>query len=149
MHVMIVYDSKFGNTKAVAQTIGETMRGRANVDVFSTSEVESIPSDLDLLVVGSPTQAHGVEQTMKDFLDAVPTERVRDVRLAVFDTRVKWPKLLSGSAADGIAKRLERKGARLIHEPESFFVGDKEGPLLEDELTRASEWGEHLFAAIP
>lgn len=148
MHVVIVYDSKYGNTKAVAQTIGETMRSRAQVEVFSTSEVGTIPPDVDLLVVGGPTQAHGVEQTMKAFLETVHGENVQDVPVAVFDTRVKWPKLLSGSAADGIAKRLQRKGARLVDDPESFFVGDKEGPLLEDELARASEWGEHLFTVM-
>jgi flavodoxin len=148
MHVVIVYDSKFGNTRAVAQTIGETMSSRARVEVLATSEVGVIPPDVDLLVVGGPTQAHGVEQTMKSFLEAVPAEDVRDVPLAVFDTRVKWPKLLSGSAAEGIAKRLQRKGARLIDDPESFFVGDKEGPLLDDELSRAAEWGEHLFTVM-
>jgi flavodoxin len=148
MNVLVVYDSKYGNTLEVARQIGEAMKQGANVDLRSTSETGSVPQDLDLLIVGSPTQAHGVEQTMKDFLDNLPADSVRNVPVAVFDTRLKWPKLLSGSAADGVAKRLERKGARLVDDPASFLVEGAEGPLVEGEAHRAAEWGRHLLTEM-
>ncbi len=68
--------------------------------------------------------------------------------MAAFDTRFRWPELLSGTAARGIAKRLERKGARLIAEPESFFVEHKDGPLTEGELGRAASWARQLATAF-
>ncbi len=52
--------------------------------------------------------------------------------------------LLSGSAARGIASQLGKKGAQLVVEPESFFVGGKEGPLLEGEIVRATAWARQL-----
>jgi flavodoxin I len=99
-------------------------------------------------VLGAPTQRHGLEDTMRRFLDSLPPERLSGLPVAVFDTRMHWPKLLSGSAGDGIASRLTAFGARLLEEPESFFVADKEGPLREGETERAAEWGRRLQAHL-
>lgn len=148
MRALVVYDSKFGNTRAIAEKIGEGLEDGAEVDVRSTIDAGSLFQGVDLLVVGGPTQAHGVEATMREFLEQVPIASLDHVPVAVFDTRVRWPKLLSGSAADGIAKRLVRGGAELIDEPESFFVEDKEGPLRDGELKRAADWGRHLLAEM-
>ena len=51
---------------------------------------------------------------MKAFLDRLPAGSLEGVMAAAFDTRIDWPKLLSGAASKGIAQRLEAKGARLI-----------------------------------
>jgi flavodoxin len=145
MNVLVIFDSKYGNTRVIAQEIGKGLEREAEVTLQEVADVRAISRELDLLVVGSPTQAHGVEQMMKDFLDGLSTESVQGMRVAVFDTRLKWPKLLSGSAAEGIAKRLERRGANLIDEPASFLVEGAEGPLVEGEAHRAEEWGKHLL----
>ena len=150
MRALVVYDSKFGNTREIAMHIGEALKKDADavVEVVSTSDVDDLPAGLDLLVVGAPTQAHGVEATMREFLERLPFQQLADLPVAVFDTRVHWPKLLSGSAADGIAKRVKTKGAELVDEPESFFVSDKEGPLREGECDRAAAWGRHLLSEM-
>lgn len=150
MRALVVYDSKFGNTREIAMRIGAALKSgdEATVEVVSTAEVQDLPEDLDLLVVGGPTQAHGVEATMQEFLDMVSPDRLDHRRVAVFDTRVHWPKLLSGSAADGIAKRVMKKGAELVDDPESFFVADKEGPLREGEVERAEDWGRFLLSQM-
>ena len=54
MKTLIIYDSTYGNTEKIAQTIGETIAGQ----VILVSDVT--PSDLkrfELVIVGSPT--HG------------------------------------------------------------------------------------------
>ena len=69
--------------------------------------------------------------------------------VAAFDTRVRWPKLLSGSAAEGIAKRLTSDGATLIVPPESFIVTTRKPILLEPgELPRATAWAGTLAEAV-
>jgi hypothetical protein len=62
---------------------------------------------------------------------------------AAFDTRGDKPKVLTGSAAKGIARRLRRHGYEVIGE-ESFLVADIAGPLREGELDRAKDWGRAL-----
>ncbi len=59
---------------------------------------------------------------------------------AAFDTRLGKPKLVTGSAAKGIAKRLRRHGYQVVGE-ESFIVDEGPGPLHEGEVDRAREWG--------
>jgi hypothetical protein len=61
-----------------------------------------------------------------------------------FDTRLTWPRFLAGSAAAAAAKRLAKKGARLLVPPESFLVTGTEGPLVEGEIERARTWANHV-----
>lgn len=148
MNAMIIYDSVYGNTERIARAIGTALEGGGHVEVRPIAEVGGLPPGLDLLVVGGPTQAHGVDPAMKMFLDELPPETLRGVAVAAFDTRLRWPELLSGSAAKGIAKRLEQKGARLVATPGSFFVKGKDGPLVEGELGRAASWAGQLAAVF-
>jgi len=144
VNALVIYDSMFGNTEQIARAIGTELAKLGTVEVRNIDEVGALPTGLDLLVVGGPTQGHGVDQDEKAFLDRLPAESVRDVPFAAFDTRLRWPELLSGSAAKGIAKRLQQKGARPVAEPESFFVEGKDGPLGEGELERAAVWARQV-----
>lgn len=150
MRAMVVYESKFGNTREVALRIGEAMmaEGHFEVEVRAIADMPVLPEDLDVLVLGAPTHAHGVEATMRGFVEALPASRVEHLRVAVFDTRLHWPKLLSGSAADGMAKTLTRKGATMVDGPQSFIVEDREGPLRDGEADRAEQWGTHILTQL-
>lgn len=144
MNALVVFDTKFGNTERVARTIAAALGERFTTDVRPIAETQVIPVDLALLVVGGPTHAHGVDPVLKSFLGGVPAATIRGVAAAAFDTRYHVPVLISGSAARAIAKRLHRKGARLVARPESFFVEHGEGPLADGELARAEAWARGL-----
>ncbi len=172
MRAVVIYESMFGNTHEVAERIGDGLRTSFEVTVLPVSEaIGTILSDVDLLVVGGPTHAHGMSSSMsrrsasdqaaadehldlepdaegpglRDWFDALPkTERHAG---AAFDTRVDGPPMLTGRASKGIAKRLTRHGLRLVDEPESFLV-DKQNHLLEGEAYRAAAWGERLATAF-
>ena len=148
MTILVAYASMFGNTARVARAIGEALGENHSVDLKPIGEIDELPADLEALIVGGPTYAHGVEPAMKAFLDRLQPGSLQHVAVAAFDTRVNWPKLLSGAASKGIAERLEHKGARMISRPESFLVEDKDGPLLAGEEERAAEWGRHLATQI-
>jgi hypothetical protein len=79
---------------------------------------------------------------LRDLLSQLPEATGR--RAAAFDTRIGKPKVVTGSAAKGIAKRLRRHGYELVAEPESFVVDDTHGPLHAGELERARQWGRDL-----
>ena len=58
MHVLIVYDSVFGNTERVARAIAEGLGGQMGVRSERVGNVRDVMLDgLDLLIAGSPTRA--------------------------------------------------------------------------------------------
>ena len=81
----------------------------------------------------------------KSFLESIHAPH--NIHAAAFDTRFKRTHLLTGSAARKIAKALKKKGGTLLAEPESFFVTDTEGPLLEGEIERAKRGAKEIAGA--
>jgi len=148
MKSQIVYCSHSGITKQLAEAIGDALAPRGTVEVVPVaSAAPMIGADVDLLLIGSPTEAHGIPAEMRRFLDAIPADSVRGRAAAAFDTRLDWPRLLSGSAADGIAKQLTAKGARVADAHGSFIV-TKEPGLAEGELERARAWATTVADAL-
>src|SRR3954452_18573416 len=64
MKALIVYESMYGNTHAVATAIAQGLGPDADVDVRPVHEAGAPPSDVELLVVGGPTHMHGLTTTM-------------------------------------------------------------------------------------
>ena len=163
---MEVYESIFGNTLQVENGIGKGLGGYYEVAVLEVGEASyDNVGNTELLVVGGPTHTlgmgRGISRNMgkKTLKEAVPVSegvcvrewlaklpKIESVAVAVFDTRVpKTGRMPMGAAAKGIGAALRRRGGRLLAEPESFFVGDIAGPLLDDEDARATEWAKSLI----
>lgn len=149
MNTLVVYDSQYGNTEQVARKIASHCEALGPVQTASVRSSAQIDlAGVDLLLIGGPTQGHGMSQPLRAWLDGVPAKSLQAMTVATFDTRLRWPMFLSGSAARAAAKRLERDGARLIVPPESFLVAGSEGPLVDAELDRADAWAETLAAKL-
>lgn len=158
MKAMVVYDSAYGNTKAIAEAIAGALGPPDDVALRHVGDVR--PEDLsgvDLLVVGSPTQRFTATPPVTNLLKSLAPGALRGVKVAAFDTRFPQEKIneirilgffvsLFGYAAKPIANRLQKKGGELVAPPEPFYVSDTEGPLLDGELERAADWG-HTIAA--
>jgi hypothetical protein len=172
MRALVVYESMFGNTRTVAEAIGEGIAAHMPVEVVEVASAPTaIPADVALLVVGGPTHAHG-QTNVKTRADAAQRagdrlvshgdgirewlEVVRPlggpVSAAAFDTRIKGPELLWGSAAKAAAIELGERGLRVIDKPHSFLVGGPTGPLFDrliaGQRERAVEWGASLAAGL-
>jgi flavorubredoxin len=149
MESLVVYDSQFGNTKKVAHAIADGLRSHGAVRIFGLDKL--LRDDLgrvDLLLVGGPTQAHGISARMRQFLDALETAPGTRTVAVAFDTRLRMPEFVSGSAAKAIARRLSRRGVRIFAAPESFFV-TRQGPELEQgEIDRATAWARRLVNSL-
>ena len=149
MNATVFYATRSGNTRLVAEAIAEGLRERMTVTVHPVEGGAGplLADEVELVVVGGPTEGHGMSEPMKAFLDGLPADAVAGRTAAAFDTRVDWPRWLSGSAASGIRARLERAGARSPVASESFIVSTKPevGP---DELDRARRWGAELAAGV-
>ncbi len=151
MKALVVYDSAFGNTEKIAKIIGESLDSpvKRAVDV----KAEDLQA-LDVLIVGSPTQAFQPLPSVKAFLKTLDPQSLKGVKIGSFDTRADLASLnsrllaflvkLFGYAAQPIAKQLVKKGGIQTLDPMGFFVSDKEGPLKEGEIERAADWVKQL-----
>ena len=165
MKAVVVYESSYGNTAAIGEAIADTLRTEGvdvragSVDTIRPTEVAAI----DLLIAGGPTHMHGMTRPSTRKAGAADTkntyeeptvvtglrEWLADVApgvrrpAAAFDTRFDKSVVITGSAAKGIAKRLEHLGFRLLVEPESFFVTN-ENRLVDGELEHAAAWARSL-----
>jgi flavodoxin len=150
MNSLVVYESKFGNTHRVADIIGRALGSYGSAPVVDIESADAFKLDkVDLLVVGGPTQAHGMSPPMRAYLDALITKAGTGMRAAAFDTRLKGPGFLWGSAAKGIAEEFRRAGFLLVTPPESFLVeGMKEPQLVDGEATRAQGWATQLGSQV-
>lgn len=158
MKVLVIYDSVFGNTEQIAQAIAGKLAPLGDVRLSRAGDLS--PSDLagsDFVIVGAPTQGGRSTKPVGELLDAIPRDALKGVRVASFDTRISAADsgigirlLVSiiGYAAGKIAQKLKGLGGVLIAPPEGFIVKDREGPLKEGELKRASAWAESLANKI-
>ncbi|QDB78921.1 flavodoxin [Georgenia sp. 311] len=160
MDAAVVYESSWGNTRAVAQAVAQGLRERLDVEVLEVGTAPP-PHELtvDVLVVGGPTHAFGMSRpaTREDaehrggqhvgtgIREWLASSEPLDLRGAAFDTHLRHPDL-PGHASRKAAKALHRLGADLLTQPESFWVEGTEGPLLPGELDRARAWGTELAA---
>jgi flavodoxin len=159
MKTLIVYDSVFGNTEKIAQAIGNSLSSKENVETLRVSDVK--PEQLiglELLIVGSPTRVFKPTKAIMYFLNRIPLNGLKGVKVAAFDTRISTANVSSrllnilvklfGYAAKPIAYKLEKKGGSLIIPPEGFFVKDSEGPLKDGELERAADWAKLIMKTL-
>jgi Flavodoxin len=171
VRALVVYESMFGNTEAVAQAIAEGIRTRLEVELDEVGHAPArLPQDVGLLVVGGPTHAHGMTKPqsradagrragdrvisrgigMREWLSELEPPS-RPIPAAVFDTRIKGPSLIWGSAAKAATGLLARS-FDLIRGPESFLVDGPTGPvhdrLLPAELDRARAWGAAIAEVV-
>ena len=165
MNAIVVYESIYGNTRAIAEAIADGLGG---APVVSPDALPADAAQAELLVVGGPTHIHGMatarsrraavegphatatataapaEPALRDWLADLP--RADDARAAAFDTRLDKAEWVTGAASHGIAKRLRRHGYTVV-DTASFLVTGNEGPLKDGELERARLWGTELAAS--
>jgi hypothetical protein len=169
MSALVVYESVYGNTRAIAEAIAEGLGG---AEVTPVHEAPGRPEGIDLLVVGGPTHMHGLstsrsrqmgadgvkedgaghvepgateEPGLRTWLAALAEED--GAKAATFDTRLDRSPWVTGVASRGIAKRLRHRGYEIL-DRESFLVEESEGPLAPGELERAREWGRALAGLV-
>ena len=159
MKALVIYDTQYGNTEKIALAIGERLRSRGEVTVLRVGDVKlEHLAGLDLLVIGSPTQAFRATGATKKMLASIPKNGLKGLKVAAFDTRLIIEEVDSrilppfvkvfGYAAKPMADTLVKKGGHLVVPPEGFFVKGMEGPFKEGELERAAEWAEGILAAL-
>ena len=149
MNSLVVYGSRHGNTRKVADAIAGELRKHGAVQIVSAEKAPRVlPDRTDLVIVGGPTEAHRITEPVAQFFDRIGKGALVGKAAAAFDTRLRWPEWLSGSAAAGIAQRLHQARANLIAPEVSFFVSGKLPVLEPGEEERAAAWAASLAAKV-
>ncbi|GIF42703.1 flavodoxin family protein [Actinoplanes xinjiangensis] len=165
MKALIVYESMFGNTEAIAHVVAERLK--ASFDV-TLADVRVMPpvGDADLLIVGAPTHAFSMSRPrtradairhgttvgagvpgigIREYLDYTPW--LTGMYAAAFDTRMRKP-LLPGSAACKAYRRLHALGCHMVAPPKSFHVVGITEPLIDGEPDQARRWADAITATV-
>ena len=161
MKAVVVYESLWGNTAAVARAIADGIGPEARA--LSTAEATpDVIADADMIVAGAPIQGfslptdrmrEGVKldtvpapdvsaPTLRHWLEQLPAGHGRS---AAFDTKIRWS---PGSAASIIDRELAKAGYTPVIKSEHFIVSGQTGPLKDGELERARQWGHTLGAIL-
>lgn len=164
MKAVVVYESLWGNTAAVARAIAEGLG--PEVRALSTADASGLAmAGVDLIVVGAPVLGFQLptdamrdniasnpagaprppdlsHPSMRAWLEALPAGRGR---FAAFETGLRWS---PGGATSAIGKGLEKAGyVPIANKGQRFVVKGKWGPLRDGELERARRWGAELARA--
>jgi hypothetical protein len=163
MKALVVYESHWGNTAAVAQAIAAGI----GPDAAAVTTDQAPPADVaaaDLVVVGAPVLAFSLPSdrmlgslaagvpdapsppdlghpSMRSWLDGLAPGHGY---AATFETAVRWS---PGGAAGTIDKSLTAAGYERIAKGRRFVVSGRFGPLRDGELDAAKRWGAELSQA--
>ena len=149
MKALVVYNSRSGYTETIARTVAAALAEHLSVDVVHARDVSSATlGELDLLVVGGPTEGHGATPALREMLAGLGHGTLAGLAAATFDTRLHWPRLLSGSAAEEAANSLQEAGGRLVMPPESFLVEGRVGTPDVAAMEHARHWAGQVLARL-
>ena len=156
MKGIVVYDTSYGNTKKIVETIAETLK-EAGIEaaLFHIKEVKKLSAkDYSFLVLGSPTKFGTMSFAMKFFLGKVKGEEWMNKPFIAFDTEnpeniekaraenKEW------SAAEKIAVKLKEKNMKQILPVLKALVLGQKGPLVEGEIDRAKIYAKELATKL-
>jgi len=148
--VIVVYDTKYGNTKLVAEKIVEGMRKVEGIET-AISDVEKVDlekvADYDVILIGAPNHWGGPSRTIRKFIDKLGKLHLDGKLFAVFDTYIKGD---FEKAVKKMEKRISEKapGLKQIVPGLSIKVQDMKGPILEEELPKCKDFGKKLATQI-
>ena len=138
---IIIYDTRSGNTRMIAEAIQEGMR-EAGVEVLSkrTAEVTANElADVDAVVLGAPTYNHDLFSSMKTFLFKMEKAELKGKVGAVFGS-YGW----SGESVQMMADTMKHIFGMNVMGPGLKLVGRPSGSSLE----QGKEFGRKIAEKI-
>ena len=143
-----MYESKYGNTKRVAEAIAEEMQRVGGMEVTLAAlkgvDIEDI-ANCDMILLGGPTHFGGPTGGVRKFIDALGKRDVNGKSVAVFDT------YMGEDFEKGVRKmeeqiRAKAPSLKLLAPGLSIRVEGMKGPIVEGELVRCKDFVKQLAA---
>ena len=148
MKAIIAVDSVYGNTAKLAEAMKDEIEKTGHqAELVNLSKEFRVPSDGDLVFVGSPTRIGKMTRKAKRFVKKLDTGAMAGKTLVVFDTHMPLPedpkerkksmKWVEPGAAGRLSELARQRGLKVHSSPLRFVVTDMKGPLAPGELEKA------------
>jgi flavorubredoxin len=148
--ILIIYESRYGNTRLVADTIAEGMAEVAGVET-TVSEVKEVDLNQihahDAVLIGSPNHIGRATRSIRKLIDSLDELNNDEKPVAFFDTYL-------GSDYEKAVKKMANQIAKkapswnLVASGLSVRVDKAKGPVTDGELPRCREFGVRIANLI-
>jgi len=147
--VLIVYDTKYGNTEKVANLIAEGITSTEGNEVI-VNHVKDVnlkkETSYDLVVLGSPNHFGRHIGSVKKFINKLPKSQLKVDAYAVFDTYItedfeKAVKKMEEQIGE-VMPDLRKASPGLSIKVQG--TGPSKGPIVNEELPKCKEFGIKL-----
>ncbi|MFC1713180.1 flavodoxin family protein [Candidatus Poribacteria bacterium] len=148
--VMVVYESKHGNTKLVAETIISGIKETPEMEAVISTIKKADPNrvaESDAILIGSPNHIGRPTRRTRKFISSLSEANLAGKLAAVFDTYI-------GKDFEKAVKKMEKQigedvpGLELVAPGLSIKVDGMKGPVSEGELPKCKEFGEKIANQI-
>ena len=152
MKVVIVYETKFGNTKLAAEAIGEGL-GEEGHDVLvkyvKEINVDEV-KDVGMIVIGSPTYVGRPAGSISKFINKLSDVNLEGKFIAVFDTNMGGGEGFLRKAVPKMEKQIMKKipGIKKAMDGLQVGVSGIKGPLKDGEIEKCKEFGKELASHL-
>ena len=146
MKVLIVYDTMHGNTKKVAELIGEGINTKEGneVTIDNVKEIDvTNEASYDLILIGSPNHAKSHTKSVQKFITSLADSPLKGSSFAVFDTYM-------GDQVEIVVKKMEKQvsesqpALKKASQGLSIKVNGMKGPIADEDLPKCKEFGVKL-----
>jgi flavorubredoxin len=148
--VFVTYESKYGNTKLVAETIIEGMREIPGVET-ALRELKEVDLnkliEYNVILIGTPNHMGSATRGIRKFIDMLGKLDLEGKMVAVFDTYM-------GNDFEKAVKKMEKQisakvpGLKLATPSLSIRVEGTKGPITEGELPKCKEFGVRIATQL-
>ena len=152
VRVIVIYDSKYGNTKLAAENILKGISENEGVETaigyIREIETEKL-ADFDALVLGAPNHMGRPSRAMKKFVETLADLDLKAKNVAIFDTYAGRERNV-----DRAVKKLEKiveknlPSLQMVLPSLSVRVNGVTGPVVETELPKCVDFGRKIAAQL-
>lgn len=149
VRVLVVYESKYGNTRQVAEEIAAgIVDAEGEATVSHVGEVDPARlADYDAILIGSPNHLGRPVGSAKRFIDGLARPELEGKTVSAFDTCLGRD---LGKTVGRMEKSIGEKAGHLrIFSPGlSIRVGGIKGPIVDGELAKCRQFGASLAGSL-
>jgi menaquinone-dependent protoporphyrinogen IX oxidase len=161
MRIVVAYDTYYGNTKQVAETIAEQAKAEGHeVELRNVKEGYPTPPQGEALFVGSPVRVGKVTRATRRFVKRLDPTAWRNKPIIVFTTTAKAPaddatekqKRVAQKWAFDVAPKFKDKikahGLNALDTILFVEVKDVKGPLVDTGVEKAKQFAHEILQKI-